>query len=215
MTKYPTVSVMTPVHNISEDDFTRAYKSLKIQTYDFSKIEWIVVIHDMDEKYIKKIRSIATEGNVRIISVNGKGSSLSVPRNIALDHANGKYLFFLDADDEFSPDCIRETVSVMEETGAEITRFQIKYVIDNPAEKEKLNADLYMYQSFEEKRKKRLEKLRGTKKIFNMTDDIRIFADEAGGYKALPSICCNADFLKKCGVRFDETLHGGGFFIHD
>lgn len=45
----------------------------------------------------------------------------------------------------------------MEETGAEITRFQFKYVIDNPSENKKLNADLYMYQSFDEKRKKDLK----------------------------------------------------------
>lgn len=83
--------------------------------------------------------------------------SLSVPRNVALDNASGKYLFFLDADNELTPDCIREIVSVMEETGADITRFQFKYVIDNPSENKKLNADLYMYQSFDEKRKKDLK----------------------------------------------------------
>lgn len=46
-----------------------------------------------------------------------------------------------------------------------------------------------------------------------MTDDIRIFADEAGCWKSLVTICCNADFLKKSGVRFDETLHGVGDFL--
>ena len=213
MTEYPVVSVMTPVHNATEEEFTRAYKSVKTQTYDFAKIEWIVAVHDMDEEYIKKLRNIAPEDNVHIIPVNERGWSVSVPRNVALDNVSGKYLFFLDSDDELTSDCIKEIVSIMEETGADAIEFRPKFVLDNPAENGNLKTELSFLRAFYEKINKSLEELRGVKRIFSMADDIRVVANKAGGCKSLVMICYNANFLKKIGVHFDETLHAGEDYL--
>ena len=45
------VSIVTPFHNVDPKMFRYAYESLQKQTLDFSIIQWIVVLHNTEEKY--------------------------------------------------------------------------------------------------------------------------------------------------------------------
>ena len=51
--------------------------------------------------------------NFKILK-NEENAGLSVVRNVGIDNAKGKYIFFLDSDDEITPDCISKMVEIAE-----------------------------------------------------------------------------------------------------
>lgn len=101
-------SVIIPVYNC-EKYLKRSLNSLINQTIGFNKIE-IILINDGS---IDDSGSICTEfsnkyPNIKYFSKQNEG--LSKTRNLGLSKCSGKYIFFLDADDEFSKDTIKDVV---------------------------------------------------------------------------------------------------------
>lgn len=123
----PLASVITPVHKTPLPLFEEAFHSLEAQTCGFEQIEWLVAIHNMDGTYAESLKKITGEHkNIVFLRVN-IGNTASVPRNCCLEHASGKYLFFLDSDDRMAPDCIGKTVTAMEKSSAEIAVFNCNF----------------------------------------------------------------------------------------
>lgn len=119
----PLASVVTPVYRTPLSLFEEAFHSLLSQTCGFEKIEWLVAVHNMDDAYAAALREITGErDNIIFLRVEG-GHSPSVPRNRCLDHASGKYVFFLDSDDRMASDCIEKAVKAMEASSAQIAVF--------------------------------------------------------------------------------------------
>jgi len=85
MTKNLLVSVIIPTIDGREKLLNRAVKSVKKQTYE----------------------------NIELIIVN-EGCLGNIQRNIGINRANGKYIAFLDDDDEWLPDKIKLQVEIME-----------------------------------------------------------------------------------------------------
>ena len=119
------VSVITPFHNTKIEFFKRGYDSLKRQTLGFKNIEWVVVVHNSDDSYADAVQKLTKEdGNVKIYILNNDKRTPSSPRNYALTKAQGKYIAFLDSDDFFTDDGLKEVVEGMEETEADIASFR-------------------------------------------------------------------------------------------
>ena len=94
----PAVSVIVPVFN-AEKYLPVCLESILIQTFaDFE----VVVVDDCStdrsltvaENYLERFG-----GRLKIISLEENTGSGAVPRNVGLDFARGKYIFFMDADD--------------------------------------------------------------------------------------------------------------------
>ena len=99
MTKRPEISVVIPTLNRA-NLVTRAVKSVLNQSFD--SLEVIVVIDGQDEETANALELISN-GKVRIIQLN-KNRGPAGARNVGVESAKGKWIAFLDDDDEYLPD---------------------------------------------------------------------------------------------------------------
>lgn len=123
---YPLVTVSIPVYNC-EKYIGRSINSVLNQTYP--NIEILLVDDkgkDNSLNVIKKIQSQHPE-KIRIIE-HETNQGLSIVRNTGIDHARGKYLFFLDGDDEIVPECIEELVTLITKTNSTVAVGEISAI---------------------------------------------------------------------------------------
>ena len=101
------VSIVVPVYNV-ESYIEDCIKSVASQTYK-GEIECII-INDCTpdgsctviERFIKEYK-----GNIEFkLLHHTRNRGLSAARNTGIDAATGEYIYFLDSDDEITPDCI-------------------------------------------------------------------------------------------------------------
>ena len=95
---FPKVSVIIPVYNV-EKYLAVCLESLLIQTFtDFE----VIVVDDCStdnslaiaESYLERFG-----GRLKIFSLEENTGSGAVPRNVGLEVASGKYVYFVDDDD--------------------------------------------------------------------------------------------------------------------
>ena len=92
-------SIIIPVHN-SEKYLSGSLKSALSQTYSKKKYE-IIVVNDSSTDGSKKIINNFKKrfNNIKVIN-NLKNKKVSYSRNIGIKNAKGKYIIFLDSDDQ-------------------------------------------------------------------------------------------------------------------
>lgn len=99
-------SVIVPVYNV-EQYLRICLDSLVNQTMDKSKME-VLVINDgsPDNSWDICLEYSKKYDFIKIFSKENEG--LSATRNFGIKHAKGKYLFFLDSDDYFTPETVKK-----------------------------------------------------------------------------------------------------------
>ncbi len=107
---YPMVSVIIPAYNV-EDYVRRAIESVQRQT--LSDFELLVVDDGSTDRTGDIIRQ-CTRHDLRIVDYHPQNGGAPAARNLALDHARGKYVFFMDADDWAEPSMLLELVELAE-----------------------------------------------------------------------------------------------------
>ena len=114
------VSVIIPAYNESG---TLRRISRFLEEQEFGDMEVIFVVDDRSTdgtpELVEEMAQVS--GKLRAILQKGPGG-LGGARNIGLDAAAGKYVWFLDADDRPYPDFLRTMYSLAEEHDAEITQ---------------------------------------------------------------------------------------------
>ena len=115
----PLVSIIIPVYKV-EDYIERCLRSVINQTY--SRLECILVDDCSPDNSVSIAKKVLAEFtfNAKFI-FHHQNEGLSVTRNTGIQHATGKYLYFLDSDDEITPDAIKRLVEISEKYQAEIT----------------------------------------------------------------------------------------------
>lgn len=92
----PLLSIVVPVYNTGEA-FLKLYESIKNDQYQ--NLEILVVDDGSTDDSLKILRGIAaTDKRLHIFSQKNQGASSA--RNLALKKATGKYIFFIDSDDD-------------------------------------------------------------------------------------------------------------------
>jgi hypothetical protein len=116
----PTVSVIVAAYN-AMPYLTRCINSAAGQSIGQSELEIIVVDDgstDGTAKELERLTSVHPE-LLRVFRQENSGGP-SAPRNLGLDHARGRFVFFLDADDYLGPEALERMVAVAEKNGTDI-----------------------------------------------------------------------------------------------
>lgn len=112
------VSIIIPVYNVSEY-IHHSIRSVMAQT--FTDIECIIVDDGCTDDSITKCEQWIREyeGPIKfIIFHHEQNRGVSAARNTGIHQATGEWIFFLDSDDEITPNCIESLLKVGEEDEA-------------------------------------------------------------------------------------------------
>lgn len=104
------ISVVIPTYN-RERTIKRCIDSVVNQTYPAFEI--LVVDDGSTDQTIETIKKEYADSNVRVIKQNHKGAQAA--RNTGIKAAKGKYIAFLDSDDEWLPDKLKIQVEALQE----------------------------------------------------------------------------------------------------
>jgi len=119
LNELPLVSVIIPVYN-AEKYLKRAILSVLNQTY--KKIEILCIDDGSIDNSESILRALQIQDNrIKIISKPNGGPASA--RNAGLDHAQGKYISFVDSDDEIEQTAYEFLVWKAETTNADIVIF--------------------------------------------------------------------------------------------
>ena len=111
---YPSISIITPLYN-AEHVFSETFESVIGQSLrDF---EWIIVDDCSTDGSLTLARKLAeSDPRVTVIALE-KNSGSAHARNVGLDHASGRYVTFLDADDLLDPNYLESQLRFIQEHG--------------------------------------------------------------------------------------------------
>lgn len=110
------VSIITPTYNCS-NYVANTIQSILAQS--FQNFEIIVVDDCSTDNTVDIIKSFGDERIKLFINEKNMGSAYS--RNVALEHASGEYIAFLDGDDLWAPNKLEKQLNFMEKNGYSFT----------------------------------------------------------------------------------------------
>lgn len=115
------VSIIIPLYNV-EQYVEASLMSAFNQT--FKDIEYILVNDCSTDKTMEVVNKVIANSSrhnyVRIIQ-HERNRGLSAARNTGMEYAKGDFFFFMDSDDEISPDCIEKHYIALKDTEADFT----------------------------------------------------------------------------------------------
>lgn len=124
MTK-PTLSIIIPAYNCSSQISQMINGVLR---QPFSNFE-LIIVNDKSTDHTAEVLQDLSKLDKRIKIINlKKNSGASVARNAGINASHGKYLMFLDADDEIKPDFITSLVKEIKKDDVDLalTGFTIR-----------------------------------------------------------------------------------------
>ncbi len=112
------VSIITPLYNCSEF-IEQTITSVINQSYE----NWeMIIVDDCSTDGGDQIVKNISQSNDRITFIkNTENLGGAVTRNIAIDHADGKYIAFLDSDDLWHPEKLEKQIQYMESENKSFT----------------------------------------------------------------------------------------------
>lgn len=137
----PKFSIIMPAYNV-ESYIKRAIDSVLNQSEkDFE----LIVVNDGSTDNTK---SICEEYSKKIILINKKNGGLSDARNEGVKKAKGEYIIFIDSDDFWDKDLLKE-INKSLDNNPDVVRFQIRTVDENNNRKD-FNESTFKSKSGEE-----------------------------------------------------------------
>lgn len=117
-------SVIIPVYNRGHLVHI-AFNSLKKQTIPFKDLQIILVNDGSTDDSLEVCQKYA-EKHPNVLVLDKENGGLSSTRNYGIKHAKGKYIFYLDDDDELAPDTILSVVNLFDAHYDEVDLFTYK-----------------------------------------------------------------------------------------
>lgn len=119
---YPLVSVIVPVYNAGET-LPTAINALKAQTCQDLELLFVNDCSTDNSLLILQgfAREIKSDNNIQVQIINHEtNKGVASARNTGLDHASGKFIYYVDADDWIAPDAIELMVGKAQQSDADI-----------------------------------------------------------------------------------------------
>lgn len=124
------ISIVIPVYNL-EKYIAEAINSCLHQDLSYDQYEIICVDDGSKDKSAEIIQDLQKEySNVILFSQENAG--VSSARNKGLEHARGKYVWFIDGDDMILPNCLKSVTDIMETTNADSFLFRSNHFTKTP-----------------------------------------------------------------------------------
>jgi glycosyltransferase involved in cell wall biosynthesis len=116
----PDVSVIIGAYN-AMPYLTACLQSVVDQSIGLDRLEVVAVDDGSTDATSKELDRFADDypGVVRVVHQENSGGP-SGPRNVGLDLATGRYVFFLDADDRLGPEALARMVTMADEQGSDV-----------------------------------------------------------------------------------------------
>lgn len=119
------VSVIIPVYKV-EKYIEKCMQSLLDQTY--TNFEALIVDDGSPDDSIKLAKALVGD-DPRFIFFEKENGGQGTARNLALDHAKGEYVAFLDSDDTYTPEMLKTVVAELDENeSVDILSLGVNYV---------------------------------------------------------------------------------------
>ncbi|MDR1897682.1 MAG: glycosyltransferase family 2 protein [Prevotellaceae bacterium] len=122
------ITLSIPVYNV-EEYVKRSLLSALNQTYE--NIEYLIV-NDKGSgnltELVRDITAIHPRGMELHIVEHPVNIGIGASRNTAIENASGKYICFMDSDDELTPDCIEKLYEGMRKTNVDVVCGSSSYV---------------------------------------------------------------------------------------
>lgn len=122
------ISVIIPIHRVEASYLNQCLSSLRKQT--LKEFEAILILNDSTNGEKELSEKFCTE-NSRFKLFQTNVADVSTARNIGLEHAQGKYITFLDCDDWFSDNALQALSDLMEQNQTEIGIANTQKIWDN------------------------------------------------------------------------------------
>lgn len=114
----PTISIVTPCYN-GQSTISNTIESVRNQI--FSDWEMIIVDDCSTDDSADIIQYYNTkDSRIKYFKTKQPSGSPSLPRNLGIDKATGKYIALLDADDIWMPDKLQKEVEFLENNGYDL-----------------------------------------------------------------------------------------------
>ena len=116
------VSIVVPVYNMG-DSIENCVKSLLNQNYH--NIEILLIDDGSVDNSLEKCNKLKSEDNrIRVYHTENRGSGPA--RNVGIENAIGRYIYFPDADDKLEEDAISTLVNAMQDGKYDLVVFGYK-----------------------------------------------------------------------------------------
>lgn len=117
MDSLPLVSVITPLYN-AEKYIAQTIESVLSQTYP----QWeMLVVDNCSSDASKDIVKSFNDPRIKLIELEYNSGGPARPRNIGMEHAQGEYVAFLDADDIWLPEKLEKQLIFMKQENVNFT----------------------------------------------------------------------------------------------
>ena len=120
------VSVIIPYYkkrNFVKDSIASVLK----QSYDY--LEILIIYDDINQNDLEFLQELSKlDKRIKIIN-NKKRLGAGLSRNKGIEQSNGKYIAFIDADDTWAPDKLKDQLSFMKKNSYQISHTSY-FIID-------------------------------------------------------------------------------------
>lgn len=106
-------SVIMPVYN-AETYLKEAISSVLVQSF---RCWELLVVDDCSSDHSAEIicQFVKKDSRIRYLKTDSPSGSPTVPRNIGIEHAQGRYIAFLDSDDVWLPDKLEKQLALFQD----------------------------------------------------------------------------------------------------